>query len=364
MKTCYVPKKFTRQHMQVINLANGILQEYAAQRISITLRSLYYQFVARGLLPNKQRWYKWLGGIVGDARLAGLIDWEHLEDRVRNLSVLQHFDGPQDALDKLTAWYHVDMWRHQRWRPEVWIEKDALAGVIVNVCQENDVPYFVCRGYTSLSEMWRASLRLRRWSSEGQKPYIIHFGDHDPSGIDMSRDILDRTTKTFMADCEFDRVALNMDQIEEHSPPPNPAKVTDSRYKDYREKFGEESWELDALDPPLFRGLIESQLDRIRNQEQWDKDAVEADKVREQLRVLSRDWESLNNWKVRSAKLTEVVEAARKGGWEGKDDGKLLGLHVGHLADSNKRLGDENERLLKELEDAKRAIKNGKRKTK
>lgn len=289
-KICYIRKTFTRSSKRLIAIANEILNEYAAQGFVLTLRQLYYQFVARDILPNRQKSYNRLGAIIGDARLAGLVDWEYLEDRTRNLKTLQHFSGPQDALDKLASWYHVDLWASQDWRPEVWIEKDALAGVIQGVCEENDVPYFSCRGYTSLSEMWSASQRLREYIRTGQQPYIIHFGDHDPSGMDMSRDIYDRLHKTFMADCEFQRVALNMDQIEQYAPPPNPAKVTDSRYKTYVQKFGDESWELDALEPSRFRELVELELSKLRDDQQWNKDVEARETVTAQLLDLAGNW--------------------------------------------------------------------------
>lgn len=310
-KLCYVPKRFTPEWMRVVNQANSILEGYWNANITITLRTLYYRFVAGDLFPDSRKWsqkggrwvrdkrgtknaepnYKWLGGIISEARLAGLIDWDYLEDRTRNIALLQHYDGAQDALNKLVNWYHVDMWRRQQWRPEVWIEKDAQVGVIQAVCDENDVPYFSCRGYTSLSEMWRASMRLRRHLDNGQMPYIIHFGDHDPSGIDMSRDIMDRLKYTFMSDYKFHRVALNMDQIETYNPPPNPAKVTDSRYESYRELYGDESWELDSLEPTEFRGLIESHINRIRDETIWGEDVAEREATRSRLKKVSEDWD-------------------------------------------------------------------------
>ena len=310
-KLYYSGKRFSKAHQGIINRANEILEEYAAQGFVLTLRQLYYQFVARGYIPNKQKSYKRLGGIIGDARLAGRIDWEYIEDRSRNLATLQHFSGPQDALDKLASWYHVDMWQGQEWRPEVWIEKDALSGVIQGVCQENDVPYFSCRGYTSLSEMWRASMRLRRWVEAGQKPYIIHFGDHDPSGIDMSRDIVDRLQDTFLSECEFKRVALTMAQVEEYQPPPNPAKVTDSRYKVYVQEYGDESWELDALDPPKFRELVELELAGIRDQTQWDADVTAKAQVHDQLVEIAQDWEGIGANKAKLAKTERELAKAR-----------------------------------------------------
>lgn len=225
MKYTFLVQKLNKSSLKVIGQSNTILEEYSKQGFVLTLRQLYYQFVSRDFIPNNLKAYKRLGEIVGNGRLCGMIDWNLIEDRTRNLTILERFNGPSHALLDLYRRYHVDLWRNQEWRPEVWIEKDALSGVIEGVCFENDIPFFSCRGYTSLSEMYRASLRIRNYADCGYKPYIIHFGDHDPSGMDMSRDIVDRVKKTFMADFQFKRVALNMDQIEEYEPPPNPAKL-------------------------------------------------------------------------------------------------------------------------------------------
>lgn len=311
-KINYIIKRFSKPKRAMINKANEILDEYAGQGFVLTLRQLYYQFVARDLLPNHVRSYKRLGEIIGDGRLAGLIDWSMIEDRTRNLQLLTHFDGADDALQQLAGWYHVDMWADQRYRPEVWIEKDALTGVIQGVCNQNDVPYFSCRGYTSLSEMWQTSRRLDYWTDKGQIPYIIHFGDHDPSGMDMSRDIIDRLKKTFGSRFEFERVALNMDQIVEYGPPPNPAKVTDSRYKKYQDEYGDESWELDALEPVTFRELIEDRLNNLRDKESWNVKKQEKERVRDQLKELSTTWEEIPELRTRVEDLEGELEKTKK----------------------------------------------------
>lgn len=237
--------------------------------------------------------------IISDARLAGRIDWNYLIDRTRRLTDLQHFDNAQDALFKLASWYHIDFWENQQYRPEVWIEKDALVGVIERVCQDNDVPFCSCRGYTSQSEMWRASQRLRRYDRDGQTPVIFHFGDHDPSGIDMSRDI-DERLQTFMGGVEFHRIALNMDQVDLYSPPPNPIKMTDSRSSNaggtgYVDKFGDECWELDALNPPVIVQLIQDEIDKIKDLDQWKKDEERKEVVRKKLEDLAK---KSKKWKV------------------------------------------------------------------
>ena len=244
-RIAYIDKKFSADTIAVIDRANVIIEDYQAQGFDLTLRQLYYQFVARGLIPNKDSEYKRLGGIVNDARLAGLIDWAAIQDRTRNLGSLAHWESPNSIINAVASQYRRDLWAGQPYRPEVWIEKDALVGVIEGVCNELDVPFFSCRGYTSQSEMWAASQRLESYLPD-QKPLILHLGDHDPSGVDMSRDIRERL-ELFMGGVEFDRLALNMDQVQQYAPPPNPAKITDSRAVGYIAIHGDESWELDAF---------------------------------------------------------------------------------------------------------------------
>lgn len=292
----YTPgRQFTRQNMLVIDRANDILEEYQAQGFTLTLRQLYYQFVARDYLANTDKNYKRLGDIINDARMAGLVDWLYLEDRTRNLRLLEQFASAEDALDQLAGYYHIDMWARQKVRPEVWVEKDALVGVVQRICNELDVPYFSCRGYTSQSEMWRAGQRLAGWHEQGYSTYIIHLGDHDPSGIDMSRDIFDRL-EIFMGGTTFERIALNMDQIRKYTPPPNPAKVTDSRAKGYIERYGDESWELDALEPKVLMDMIRATVESMRDPDIYHEDLVRRHTTTEQLRKLAADWDGVSMW--------------------------------------------------------------------
>lgn len=264
----YAEHRFNTEKVEMIARANAILNEYAAQGYDLTLRQLYYQFVARAIVANTLQEYKRLGTVINDARLAGLIDWNHIVDRTRNLHSLSTWSEPAQMVRACAEQYREDLWSTQKVRPEVWVEKEALAGVFERICDELRIDMFACRGYTSQSKMWAASQRLRQSIRLGQKPIIIHFGDHDPSGLDMTRDIVDRL-EMFMGGVRLERVALNMDQIEEHEPPPNPAKTTDSRYEAYRREFGEESWELDALEPQLLAGLVRDFVDGVRDDALW-----------------------------------------------------------------------------------------------
>jgi hypothetical protein len=288
-KVAYAKKKFRRNSLALIKQANEIIAEYSKLGFSLTLRQLYYQFVARGLLANKQTEYKRLGDVINDARVAGLIDWLAIVDRTRYVRSLSHWEKPGDIIRGAANQFRVDRWKNQQYRPEIWIEKDALVGVIEGICNEFDVPYFSCRGYTSQSEMWVAAQRLLEYSRGGQTPIIFHFGDHDPSGIDMTRDITDRLNM-FMGGMEVKRLALNMNQVEEHQPPPNPAKLTDTRAKAYIREFGDESWELDALNPTDLADLIRSEIDSLVDDDLWEDTQKEQDYGRKTLDSISRNY--------------------------------------------------------------------------
>jgi len=122
----YVPKKFTAEHMAIIDAANGIIASWTAQGYDLTLRQLYYQFVARGLIPNKQTEYKRLGTIISDGRLAGLIDWAAIVDRTREVEKPSTWSSPEQIVEIVADQYQIDLWKNQPFRPEVWVEKEAL----------------------------------------------------------------------------------------------------------------------------------------------------------------------------------------------------------------------------------------------
>ncbi len=267
----YERKKLSDDRLRTIGIANEIIEEYEKAGLSLTLRQLYYQFVARGLIENSDRSYDRLGSAINDGRMGGLISWTAIEDRTRNLMGINTFRSPAELLRSARSRYAKDLWRDQEWRPEVWVEKDALVGVIGGICQELRVDYFACRGYNSQSEQWRAGQRLARYVQKGQRPIIFHLGDHDPSGIDMTRDNTERLGLFAGTPVMVVRLALNMDQVRHYNPPPNPAKLSDSRARDYVSKFGDESWELDALDPRVIQRLIRENVERIRNESIWQE---------------------------------------------------------------------------------------------
>lgn len=292
-KIAYRRKKFSAGRAALIEKANSIIEEYAKQGYELTLRQLFYQFVSRDLIPNNQKEYKNLGDIINDARLAGLVDWLAIVDRTRNLRSLGHWTSPESIINACASQYRIDKWETQPYRVEAWVEKDALVGVLENVCNELDIPFFSCRGYTSQSEMWSAAMRLKSHRAGGQTPLVLHLGDHDPSGIDMTRDIQDRLNEFSEGEIELRRLALNMPQVEKYNPPPNPAKLTDSRCEGYIAKHGTESWELDALEPSVISNLIRDAVLSVRDEKRWAKACEMEAEQKSQLQRVSDQWETV-----------------------------------------------------------------------
>jgi len=290
----YDGKKFRQEALGIIQQAESIITQYKAQGFTLTLRQLYYQFVARALLPNTEKSYTRLGNIISDARRAGLIDWDSIVDRTRYLRKLPSWDKPRSILESARDSYHRDLWANQTTRIEVWIEKDALVGVIEGVCKENDVPFFSCRGYVSDSEMWVGAMRAWRYREDhNQRILILHLGDHDPSGIDMTRDIKARLSLFSFRDVQVRRIALTMEQIRKLNPPPNPAKITDTRYEGYVEQYGIESWELDALEPQYITDLLKFHILSVKDSQKWDDAYQEQETERKQIAEAIELWEGL-----------------------------------------------------------------------
>lgn len=295
MKQAFIEKKFRNDSLNMIERVNRVISEYHAKGYDLTLRQVYYQLVAGDLIPNSERSYKNLGSLINDGRLAGLIDWNAIVDRTRNLRGLRADKNPELTIHTAARLYRLNKWEGQPYYVEVWVEKDALAGIVGQICNNWDVDYFSCRVYTSQSEMWSAAERLKRYEDEGKETVILHLGDHDPSGIDMSRDITERL-ELFGAHPEFKRLALNMDQIEQFSPPPNPAKLSDSRAKSYIKQYGRSSWELDALKPEVLDELITNNItpyidfSLLSDVEEWERED------RELLEKVSARWSAVKNF--------------------------------------------------------------------
>jgi hypothetical protein len=313
-KIAYREKRFGPSARVLIGASNEIIADYESQGLRLTLRQLYYQHVTRNTITNEEKSYKNLGTLISDARLAGLIDWDAIEDRVRRPRAANEYENLKELTDAALASYRLPRWKGQECYAELWVEKDALAGVLEPIARQFHVTLMVNRGYSSQSAMFEASQRFIarcRMTREDEKeietlagtayedgnaatggneielarrPVLFYLGDHDPSGEDMVRDVRDRLSM-FGIDVDVQKIALTMAQVQKYNPPPNPAKVTDSRAAGYIAKFGNSSWEVDALPPNVlsqivtssFRSIIDDEkMDAVKSQEESDKERLTA----------------------------------------------------------------------------------------
>lgn len=308
----YKEQRFAAKSLKLIEKANEIIADFQSQGYTLTLRQLYYQFITINYFSNSEQSYNRLGETISNARLAGLVSWDAIEDKTRFVRGKDHWNGEDGHFDFMRdskKWFNIDMWENQPNYVEVWIEKDALLGVIERPCWELDVPYMSCRGYMSQSEEWAAANRFSEAADSGRNPVLIYLGDHDPSGIDMSRDHNDRLTmflEHLGVDVDVRRVALNMDQVQKYKPPENPTKPKDSRSPDYVRKFGRKCWELDALKPSVLDQLVRDRVDDLRDMDLWgkkeDEYKVQKDKLRDTIELGIEAFKEAEEKKRREAK--------------------------------------------------------------
>lgn len=286
---CYKPHRFTPAVQNIIALANQYIEEYRRMGYVITLRQLYYRFIAKDSFPNS--WidrlynirnrldpntkntiknYKRLGDMISHGREAGLISWTAFEDRSRTLYGTNPVENPDDVAKDIEQRLILNCWKDQPTYVEVYVEKDALGPIVARSANKWRAPHMACKGYLSASQAWRAGLRFKSSMDDGKRAILIHVGDHDPSGKDMTRDNHERLNLFAEMDIEINRVALNMDQILERNPPPNPAKVTDSRFAKYVQEFGENCWELDALEPQELDDVVSHAVESYVDKGLWD----------------------------------------------------------------------------------------------
>lgn len=291
-------RTWTAEKATVVNQIVATVEKYQDMGYPLTLRQLHYQFVSQNWIVNHITAYKKLGKILDDCRYGGLIDWDAIEDRGRETTFAYYEHSVPAALERTKNCYRLDRQIGQENHVEVWTEKDALSNILGKVTNKYTVGLAVNKGYTSSSAIYEAYQRFLTCYRAGQKVIILYFGDHDPSGLDMVRDVRERLELMFrngneqgtdiedwLDDDGFQviQIGLNMKQIKKYKLPPNPAKLTDSRSDKYIEQFGAMSWEVDALEPQVLAQIVEEQIlahidndmvEEIKAQEIKDKETI------------------------------------------------------------------------------------------
>lgn len=264
----------------VVENIRKIVTSFRQQGYILTLRQLHYQLVTKNQIINHDTAYKKLGRILDDCRYGGVIDWDSIEDRGRVPYLPYWVHGVEDALKDTIEQYRLNLQEDQNNHVELWTEKDALSGILKRSTQKYHVRLVVNKGYTSSSAIYRAYKRFIDHLYDGRKVTILYFGDHDPSGLDMVRDIRQRLEFMFMngshrmyvdeSQFQVIPIGLNMKQIREHRLPPNPTKMTDSRSKAYIKEFGKTCWEVDALNPETLTQIVTKNIEEQIDMEKFN----------------------------------------------------------------------------------------------
>ncbi len=282
-RIAFIKKELGLSKMSLISRSNTIIDHYQSQGFRLTLRQLFYQLISRVEIPNTERSYKNLGEAISDGRLVGLLDWDAIEDRIRVPRTPQEFSGLQELAEVALQTYRLPRWAGQPYYVELWVEKDALAGVLESLANQYHVTLMVNRGYSSQSAMYEASKRFIQAEALGKSTVLLYLGDHDPSGEDMVRDIDDRLRMFGVDSLQVRKIALTTEQVSEYNPPPNPAKLTDSRAAGYIAQHGPSSWEVDALPPETLQEIVKNniamfikleEMKKVLAQEKRDKAAL------------------------------------------------------------------------------------------
>jgi hypothetical protein len=270
MKIKFRERRFQLESVRLIVRSNAIVEEYDAMGIRITLRQLYYQLVARGIIANVMKEYDRLVSVITDARYAGLIDWNAIEDNLRKPRIPSTFANLDEIVAAAIASYRLDYWEGMPDYVELYTEKDALSSILAPIANDRRIAFQVNRGYASASSMFEAFSRFSAKADAGKNCFILYLGDHDPSGIDMIRDIEDRLNE-FGVVVEIEHIALTERQIKKFNPPPNPAKMKDSRAAGYVARHGASCWEVDALPPDAMIRIVEAAIDAHLDEDERDR---------------------------------------------------------------------------------------------
>ena len=239
---------------RIIDEAYDILSSFHP----MTVRQVYYQLVSRLVIENNRSRYQAVSDALVDARQENIIPWDWIEDRLRRPHIYGGYNNLAQFASIAQYQYQRDVWATQPLNLEIWLEKDALSGVFIDVIRNYRVTLNVGRGYDGWSSIHNAAERFKKTD---KMTTILYFGDFDPSGEDMVRSLRARLEAL---DCspEVIKVGLTLDDIQRYKLPPNLTKSSDTRQSAFVAKNGDISVELDALPANILQARIKEEVER------------------------------------------------------------------------------------------------------
>jgi hypothetical protein len=275
------PRRARRTKLAMASI-RGAIRDILENDHPQTVRQVFYALTVRGAVAKAEIEYKQtVIRLLVEMREAGEIPFEWLADNTRWQRKPSTFTGIESCLNSTASFYRRDLWAAMPVYVEVWCEKDALAGVLLEETQVYDVPLLTARGYSSLTFVHSAAMAIK---AKGKPAYIYHFGDLDPSGVDAARDIKEKLHR-YAPDAEihFERPAVTREQVEEWDLPTRPTKQTDTRAK----KFTGTSVELDATPARKLRELVRLHIECHVDQRQFEILKVAEESERELLKMVA-----------------------------------------------------------------------------
>lgn len=252
-----------RQRQATRALWDAILVEFERQGPPMTVRQVFYRMSATGNADKTEAGYRRVQRALTEMRRAGALPYNYLADNTRWVRRPSTYSGIAAMLEQSQKFYRRALWDTQPVHVEIWLEKDALAGVINGITSNYDVPLYVTRGYPSLSYLYEAAQAL----ADIDKPvFVYHFGDFDASGKDAARAIREGLA-SFGAIIDFREVAVTEAQIKALNLQTRPAKRSDPRAA----KWGNVAVELDAIPPATLRGMVSSVIERHIDQAELER---------------------------------------------------------------------------------------------
>jgi hypothetical protein len=271
-------KRFRRTKAEIERIKATIV-DILSQDHPQTVRQVFYALTVRGVIKKAEIEYqRTVVRLLTDMREDGVIPFDYIADNTRWQRKPTTYTGVEQCLKATSKFYRRNLWAAMPVYVEVWCEKDALAGVLLEETAPYDVPLMVAKGYASISFLHSAAEAIE---AKGKPAHIYHFGDLDPSGVDAARDIEAKLRRYAPgAEIHFERPAVTREQVEEWNLPTRPTKQTDTRAK----KFAGTSVELDAIPAHQLRQIVRECIERHVDQQQIELLRAAEDSERELLK--------------------------------------------------------------------------------
>ena len=283
---------------EVVDAAIDVFKQYDT---ALTLRQLYYRLVSKHLFPNTINSYKRLSRLMVQARERRDVPVNCLEDRSRRIlgrgdtgykSAQEFLRRRFASLRESYKEFRMPMWDIQSSYVVVSLEKDALSRLVSDIANQYSVRTFPTRGYPSFTYVQRMASYIRN-RLNGKPTTVLYFGDFDPSGVDIERDLTERLGKYNAGDFQVRRVALTKDQILKYSLPPMPVKRSDARADGFMASYGDQSVELDAVEPNTLKLLVAQSIASYIDLNAWKRKEEEIDNLKTWLKDKLENMEDL-----------------------------------------------------------------------